>query len=178
MLTPQERVVEVACGREHTVCCTSSGAMFSWGWGEAGRLGLGEVGSILSPQRVSVVRSFARSIEPKENTSGSKKRWGQKLLGDFGGGPLLFDENSLPPPPDEDVHVTSVACGREHTLCISSVGELFTCGAGDYGQLGLGHLKTVHTMSKVTLSSANSRCVSASGGDLHSAIVTADGSAM
>jgi alpha-tubulin suppressor-like RCC1 family protein len=34
--------VDVSCGREHTVAVTPLGEAFAWGWGEAGRLGIGE----------------------------------------------------------------------------------------------------------------------------------------
>ncbi len=47
-----EGVVFVACGREHTVAVGESGDAFAWGWGEAGRLGIGECGKTLNPTKV------------------------------------------------------------------------------------------------------------------------------
>ena len=35
--------------------------------------------------------------------------------------------------------MVSVACGSLHTLLLSDAGEVFSCGLGDYGQLGHGH---------------------------------------
>ena len=37
---PTVRVVSVACGKHHTLCCTSDGAVFAWGTSKDGRLGL------------------------------------------------------------------------------------------------------------------------------------------
>lgn len=52
-----QTVVSAGCGREHTLVAVSSGAVFAWGWGEGGRLGLGEVGAVPTPRRVEEVRS-------------------------------------------------------------------------------------------------------------------------
>lgn len=51
-----QRVVWAGCGREHTLVALASGGVYSWGWGEGGRLGLGEVDAVLSPRRVEEVR--------------------------------------------------------------------------------------------------------------------------
>ncbi|CAN0524188.1 unnamed protein product, partial [Ectocarpus sp. 12 AP-2014] len=50
-------VVWAGCGREHTLVALASGSVYSWGWGEGGRLGLGEVDAVLSPRRVEEVRT-------------------------------------------------------------------------------------------------------------------------
>lgn len=52
----EHRVVWAGCGREHTLVALASGGVYSWGWGEGGRLGLGEVDAVLSPRRVEEVR--------------------------------------------------------------------------------------------------------------------------
>lgn len=51
-----QAVVWAGCGREHTLVALASGSVYSWGWGEGGRLGLGEVDAVLSPRRVEEVR--------------------------------------------------------------------------------------------------------------------------
>ena len=49
-------VTDVACGHEHTLAVTPSGEAFAWGWGEAGRLGIGGVDKQLAPRSVSKLR--------------------------------------------------------------------------------------------------------------------------
>ena len=39
--SPGEHVIKIACGAEHSVAVTSSGCLFTWGWGEHGNLGHG-----------------------------------------------------------------------------------------------------------------------------------------
>jgi alpha-tubulin suppressor-like RCC1 family protein len=88
---------------------------------------------------------------------------------------MFVEDENLPLPTRDDAYVTSVACGREHTLCISSEGLLFSCGSGYYGQLGLGHRKSVDSMEEVHIPEEMGSCVSASGGDLHSAVLMSNG---
>ena len=47
-------VVSVACGKHHTLCCTSDGAVYAWGSSKDGRLGLGHgcADTVYSPQRL------------------------------------------------------------------------------------------------------------------------------
>ena len=54
-------ITKVAAGREHSVACTDGGTVFSWGWGEAGRLGLGsEMAKVLYP---TCVKSLSEAGE-------------------------------------------------------------------------------------------------------------------
>ena len=102
-------VVGVGCGREHTVAVLANGDVYSWGWGECGRLGVGEVGKTLQPTRVPQYEDLRRG---------------------------LSDAAVYPKARD-------VACGREHTLIISEEGQVFVCGPGFGGRLGLGNTKDV-----------------------------------
>lgn len=62
-----QRVVWAGCGREHTLVALASGGVYSWGWGEGGRLGLGEVDAVLSPRRVEEVRMRKQAASYAQN---------------------------------------------------------------------------------------------------------------
>jgi len=49
-------VQDVDCGREHTIAVTNNG-MYTWGWGEAGRLGLRDEATRLVPTKVPIRRN-------------------------------------------------------------------------------------------------------------------------
>ena len=55
---------------------------------------------------------------------------------------IVFEPRNLSPPPVKDgdtpSHWTQIACGRCHTVALSSKGEVFTWGRGDLGCLGHG----------------------------------------
>lgn len=45
-------MISVSCGRDHAICVTASGDALGWGWGEGGRLGLGDLGVVSMPSRM------------------------------------------------------------------------------------------------------------------------------
>jgi len=158
--------VLVACGREHTVAVGDSGDVFSWGWGEAGRLGIGEVGKTLSPVRIDTYLGLKRQSGPINRSGGPK------------------------------VQSIGVACGREHTLILTTSGQVYACGPGYGGRLGLGASSkdvlyptlvghgTVASHSTAGDGGTVGRdgndlehesVVSAAAGDMHSAVSTASG---
>ncbi|KAM0894961.1 hypothetical protein ACQ4PT_024124 [Festuca glaucescens] len=49
-----EQVAQIAAGTEHSALVTDSGALFTWGWGEHGQLGLGDTCDQVVPQRVNL----------------------------------------------------------------------------------------------------------------------------
>jgi hypothetical protein len=57
-------VVGVACGAEHSLCCTSGGEAFSWGWGRYGNLGDGECCDRWGRRGAGVMAAGARHAAP------------------------------------------------------------------------------------------------------------------
>ena len=49
------RVVDVACGVYHTLALTADANVYSWGWGNDGRLGHGEEYYVLSPRKIEAL---------------------------------------------------------------------------------------------------------------------------
>ncbi|XP_006644799.1 ultraviolet-B receptor UVR8 isoform X1 [Oryza brachyantha] len=49
-----DQVVHIAAGTEHSALVTDKGAVFTWGWGEHGQLGLGDTCDQVAPQRVNI----------------------------------------------------------------------------------------------------------------------------
>ena len=57
------RVVGVAAGLAHTVACTDSGDVYSWGWNQDGQLGLGDDSSRGEPELLSDAQLEEQCIE-------------------------------------------------------------------------------------------------------------------
>ncbi|CAM0883362.1 unnamed protein product [Alopecurus aequalis] len=56
-----EQVAQIAAGTEHSALVTDSGALFTWGWGEHGQLGLGDTCDHVFPKRVNLGDNSSRS---------------------------------------------------------------------------------------------------------------------
>jgi len=151
-----EGVVFVACGREHTVAVDEDGGVWSWGWGEAGRLGIGEVGKVLTPTLITEYLG----ARPEKSTQRA-------------GGAATARAS-----PPTQVKSIGVACGREHTLIWTTNGQVYACGPGYGGRLGLGTSNKdvlYPTLVGSGVDLEHELVVSAACGDMHSAVATASG---
>jgi E3 ubiquitin-protein ligase HERC3 len=70
--------------------------------------------------------------------------------------------------------ITKVACGSNHTLAITEEGELFSCGRGRHGQLGLGYFHDGGPMTRCD-ALRGMRVINIAAGGQHSVCVTDDG---
>ncbi|KAH9146610.1 hypothetical protein AeRB84_009531 [Aphanomyces euteiches] len=85
--------------------------------------------------------------------------------------PQLVEQFAL----DKALHrsvIVAIACGPQHSLAISHLGELYTWGSGEDGRLGHGDIRDRHTPRKV-MSLLGQQIVQGSCGGAHSAVVTA-----
>lgn len=64
--------------------------------------------------------------------------WGSTVHGELGLGGIEEEQILKPTALTWSLveRVTNVSCGENHTLIITSDGEVYSCGNNDYGQLG------------------------------------------
>lgn len=63
------KIIQIACGESHTMALGVDGELFAWGAGDGGRLGLGDVRSRVSPQRLTFFRG--RSSDADDGSRGT-----------------------------------------------------------------------------------------------------------
>lgn len=106
----QHRIVEIACGRFHSLALSASGEVFSWGSGSLGRLGYGVLDQS-TPKQVFL--------------SGS-----QPLLG---WRPHVAE---LHLKEEHQQELQQIACGGQHSAAVEPDGSCWLWGSGEYGQNG------------------------------------------
>ena len=133
-----ERVTAIAAGRLHSLCVTDSGALYSWGEGDGGRLGHGRTESTCVPQRVlglasrrvcalSCVWDHCLAL----SDGGFVYSWGVGLCGQLGHG----DEQDNVDAPRQvaalaETRVVAVAAGAHSGFAVSADGTLHGWGIG------------------------------------------------
>lgn len=175
-----KQVVSVACGAEHSVCCTNEGEVYAWGWGRYGNIGDGECSDRSLPVRVmglegvkvvSVACGWRHSAAVDDQGRlfvWGWGRWGQLGLGDC-------KDARLPRQVPGLAGVELVAGGWRHMLAADNTGALWAWGWNKFGQLGLGNNEDlVHTPHRVQ-GLAEERIVRLASGWKHSLVVTATG---
>lgn len=154
-------VARVSCGMHHTLVIAVhahntrvfSTLLFSFGWGEHGRLGLGNQEQMSTPAQVT----FPAPFHPVEISAGEQHSlaagkqgcysWGNNSFGQSGAGnpnstPFLLNPQKLAIP--EGMRVIKLAAGGRHSAAVTACGKLLTWGWGEEGQLGNGSEKDGH----------------------------------
>ncbi|KAF5480549.1 hypothetical protein F2P56_001289 [Juglans regia] len=139
-------IVSVTCGADHTISYSLSHLeVYSWGWGDFGRLGHGNSSDLFTPQPIKALNGIKiKQIACGDShclavtMEGEVQSWGRNQNGQLG---LGTTEDSLVPQKIQafqGVSIKMVAAGAEHTAAVTEAGELYGWGWGRYGNLGLG----------------------------------------
>ena len=157
--TAAPTAVAVACGSAHTFVLCQGGRCHAFGKNSRGQLGLQPHGRkeftkrFLSPRRVIIGEVKVIAIDtPDSDPSHMSKAPGTSRSRATGASAArsLSGTPRVPGGHDfsrytatfEHANITSIACGADHTIAISSAGEAFAVGSNVHGQLGIG--KSVH----------------------------------
>lgn len=170
ILPEGRRATAIAGGGFHALALLDNGDVISWGANDAGQLGLGDLSTRLTPQRV-VLEAPAIAIAAGFNFSvavlndGRVYTWGSNSIGQLGDGSR---QASVVPVEVEGItEVTRVAAGRAHVLALRTDGSLWAWGDNASGQLGEGSFKPALTPQLTALGAV--RRIRA-GGDQSAAI--------
>ena len=154
---PQTKVVEIACGAEHTLARTFDGAVLAWGNGDRGQLGTTEnfhgigVNNLVSPQAIPVLKRFfvvTIAAGRWHNMALSSDRqvyvWGAGHFGQLG-----LDNNDSHGVPQlvrglDGRAVSKCLCGGWHSAVITETGKMMLWGKNTHGQLGVGDTKSTN----------------------------------
>ena len=183
----KDRVIMAASGYNHNAVVTTGGGVWTWGRGLCGRLGHYDeqdrhTPALLAPEQfdgctfVLVAAGTAHTVAVGED--GTPWVWGQGMWGQLGLGDACgrLAPTRLGKATFRGSGVHMAACGFCHTLFVTKAGELWACGEGVYGQLGLSDRVDRHVPTRVDPQHfAGSRIIAVSGGDTHTAALAEDG---
>ncbi|KAE9340025.1 hypothetical protein PF008_g11289 [Phytophthora fragariae] len=179
-------MVAAANGCEHMLAVASDGAVYSWGYNDRGQLGLGStISKSHTPRMIDSLRekyhittaavSYHHSAVVSSN--GELLMFGMNDCGQLG---LDHAQHQHTPQLVDTLSsqvITKVACGLYHTVAITSGGEVYSFGKNDYGQLGLGHARSmkVPTLVKTSLGESDEKIVAVSCGYYHTVTISEKG---
>ncbi|XP_030832727.1 probable E3 ubiquitin-protein ligase HERC1 isoform X3 [Strongylocentrotus purpuratus] len=146
-----QSVGQVSCGMNHTLCVSADGTIvWAFGDGDYGKLGLGNSTAKSYPQRIeSLCNIGIKKVCCGTQYSVALTKDGRVFT--FGQDRLTgLSENRarLANRPQQVLalagfFVEDIAVGSEHTVALTSTGDVWGWGSNSDGQLGLGHFNTV-----------------------------------
>jgi alpha-tubulin suppressor-like RCC1 family protein len=183
-------VSTISCGGMHTAAVGTDGEVWCWGRADNGQAGSGHwvfnfFSGIVHPHRVegittaddspvmAVCGAFHTIVV---TTRGRVITFGKEDFGMLG---TANGSGSSPTAIESLANevVVGASCGGWHTLLWTEAGELFVCGKGEYGRLGLGHEESRTEPTRVTIpfASTETKVVSAAAGGSHSLVLDSAG---
>jgi len=165
----------IVCGGYSTICLTNNGKVYSRGGNNSGQLGLGDnnnrsVLTLITTTTVGGTPTAFNNLTISAIASGGyhtlfltnngkvyscgTNNFGQLGLNDatdrsvptlittttVGGTPTAFN----------NLTISAIAGGRYHTIFLTNDGKVYSCGGGEYGQLGLGDTTNRSTPTLIT----------------------------
>ncbi|XP_078541321.1 putative E3 ubiquitin-protein ligase HERC1 isoform X2 [Lissotriton helveticus] len=174
------QIGQVACGLNHTLAVSADGlVVWAFGDGDYGKLGLGNSTAKSSPQKIDVLCGIGikkvacgTQFSVALSKDGHVYTFGQDRLIGLPEGRARNHNRPQQVPVLLGIFIEDIAVGAEHTLGLSSAGDVYAWGSNSEGQLGLGHTNHVREPTlTTTLQGKSVRQISA--GRCHSAAWTA-----
>ncbi|XP_018562377.1 E3 ubiquitin-protein ligase HERC2 isoform X2 [Anoplophora glabripennis] len=143
----QLRPIHIAGGSKSLFIVSQEGKLYACGEGTNGRLGLGHNNNVPSPRPIPflsqyVVKKVAVHSGGKHamalTLDGKVFSWGEGEDGKLGHGNRLNLDKPRMIESLRSKKIRDIACGSSHSAAITSSGELYTWGLGEYGRLGHG----------------------------------------
>jgi alpha-tubulin suppressor-like RCC1 family protein len=138
-------VKEIAAGDAHSLARTSTGQVLAWGFNADGELGDGTTidrhrpVSVALPPGVTVTGIAAGEFHSLAVTStGGALAWGFNNQGELGNGTEQPSDVPVPVSLSAGTAVKAVIAGCEHSLAITSTGQVLAWGFNADGELGDG----------------------------------------
>ncbi|KAK5833788.1 ultraviolet-B receptor UVR8 [Gossypium arboreum] len=185
-LSSASSVSMLACGGAHVVGLTSGGKVLTWGRGNSGQLGHGDMDCLLSPKIVMSLESYCItqvsagwSHSGFVSDEGCVFTCGDGSFGQLGHGDYRSHCSPAKVSFFVNKHVEQIACGMRHSLVLLKDGSgnlLYGFGSGKRGQLGISidRIKSVNA-PEIIRGFDDVQIITITANADHSAALSADG---
>ncbi len=172
----------IGAGAFNSIAVGNDNNIYAWGWYGYGELPLGPLAANqTTPAKVTypggvtgwIAAAGGNLYTVAIGNDGNLYTCGYNTNGQLGlGNKTSYNTFQKVPLPSLVTSWTAVACGVKHTLAIGSDGNLYSCGANSFGQLGIGNTTDASSFQKVTLPSGVTSWRAIAAGDSFSVAIS------
>ncbi|KRX02730.1 Regulator of chromosome condensation 1/beta-lactamase-inhibitor protein II [Pseudocohnilembus persalinus] len=184
-----EKIIQINCGDFHSTALTETGRVYTWGGGGEGQLGHGHLKDLEYPQvikalahkkiiQISCGQYHTMALSDDNQVYG----WGKSMQGECGFGEyinanepkmvnikLMKSKNFINENPEK---IVKVIAGGKHTLFLSNLGQVYSCGQGSHGQLGQRKPEKNSMEPKLIYGFQGKKVIDIAAGQNHSMLIT------
>ena len=146
-------VHSVACGTSHTLIITNSSELLSCGNNLEGQLCLSKIGHHprFQPTQFSNISMVSLGLHYSlfQNEQGEIYSCGSNNFGELGLGSNIHPQIAPTLIPNLPPNIVQFVCGVSHTLFLDLEGNVFSAGANQYGQLGIGNFIHQNVLNQI-----------------------------
>lgn len=148
----------VSAGYRNSAAVKTDGTLWTWGWGDSGRLGLGNTTQYSSPKQVGALTNWSKvsagdGVTAAIKTDGTLWTWGLGTQGALGSGATASRSSPVQVGALTNWASVNVSCSRlDGTNTVHAVktdGTLWAWGSGGNGVLGLGNTTSYSSPKQV-----------------------------
>ncbi len=136
-------IASVSAGLIHGSFLTEAGDVYTWGFGNLGRLGHGDNEDQLIPKKVEALDDAnivqienGNGVSYAVDDEGNLYAWGQNSNGQLGQGDEVHRNLPTKVAALDDETVVDVSSGTSHTLVLTADGDVYAFGSNIDGQIG------------------------------------------
>lgn len=167
-------VVQISAGGDFYLALDNVGSVYAWGSNSKGQLGNGTTNQAIDPQKIAklhnivdVAAGFTHALAVDEG--GAIWAWGSNEYGELG---IQLKQSKVATPTKlgTEAKFKNVEAGYNGSMAISTKGELYTWGHGEYGQIGDGTIKSQVAPTRI---STNYQVTQIASGVYHNLLISA-----
>ncbi len=151
-----EYIVDISCGNCHSLVLTQTGHVYGFGHNDYGQIGCANNAHQLTPIKINgfnnekVISVSCGSLHSLALTEyGEVYGWGRNDLGQLGINNVTHQNTPNKVQNLNDVFIEKIICGQNHSLLLSSVGDIYTFGYNNCGQIGNGNTSNLSNPFKI-----------------------------
>jgi alpha-tubulin suppressor-like RCC1 family protein len=140
----RQKIFKISCGFYHSVALTNSGELFAWGQNSKLQCGSAYNYNYFEPMRLKKPEtvSFVSISCGSHHTIALDKRGNVYAWGSNNSGQLGFGSSKkyhlLRRVEFRNIIIKKIKCGKDHSLVLSTEGDIYAFGKNKYGQIGNG----------------------------------------